>query len=153
MLVDYLEKDVMVFRVYGFADVKAKPKKDVKRPTKKPQPGFLGDMSTNDTMNMSSSSIGGKVPNSVSVQQRSQAIPSNPPAQIADPSAAARQNAMQSQNIPRQPIASRAAMAAAQNQYIDPKSKEAKEMAAKMTPAQRAAAEQKAKEEGKCKVQ
>lgn len=36
MLVDYLEKDVMVFRVYGFADVKAKPKKDVKRPTKKP---------------------------------------------------------------------------------------------------------------------
>lgn len=81
MLVDYLEKDVMVFRVYGFADVKSKPKKDVKRPTKKPQ-NFLGDMSTNDSINMSNTSMGGKVPNSVSVQQRSQAIPSNPTAQI-----------------------------------------------------------------------
>jgi len=36
MLVDYLEKDVMVFRVYGFADVKPKQKKDQKRTTKKP---------------------------------------------------------------------------------------------------------------------
>jgi hypothetical protein len=36
MLVDYLEKDVMVFRVYGFADVKPKQKKEVKRTTKKP---------------------------------------------------------------------------------------------------------------------
>lgn len=53
MLVDYMEKEVMVFRVYGFADVKPKAAKtNVKKPVKKPiQPmnqssTFLGDQST-----------------------------------------------------------------------------------------------------------
>ena len=37
MLVDYMEKEVMVFRVYGFADVKPKTAKaNVKKPVKKP---------------------------------------------------------------------------------------------------------------------
>lgn len=48
MLVDYLEKDVMVFRVYGFADVKPKAK-PAKKPVKKIMPSanqsstFMGD--------------------------------------------------------------------------------------------------------------
>jgi hypothetical protein len=51
MLVDYMEKEVMVFRVYGFADVKPKKKEkaNVKKPLqKKPinSSGFLGDQST-----------------------------------------------------------------------------------------------------------
>ena len=36
MLVDYLEKEVMIFRVYGFADVKQKLNKIDKPKTRKP---------------------------------------------------------------------------------------------------------------------
>lgn len=51
MLVDYLEKEVMVFRVYGFADVKEKKKKQTK--AKKPMVNTSADQSTNDSINMS----------------------------------------------------------------------------------------------------
>lgn len=51
MLVDYLEKDVMVFRVYGFADVKAKPIKNVKKPVKKPNTSYISDQSTDVSIN------------------------------------------------------------------------------------------------------
>lgn len=47
-----MEKDIMVFRVYGFADVKTKKKRDVKAPVKKPA---LADQSTNDSINISTS--------------------------------------------------------------------------------------------------
>ncbi len=53
MLVNYLEKDILVFRVYGFADVKNKKKRDVKKPVQKPA---LADQSTNDSINLSMSS-------------------------------------------------------------------------------------------------
>lgn len=49
-----MEKDIMVFRVYGFADVKTKKKRDVKAPVKKP--AALADQSTNDSINLSTSS-------------------------------------------------------------------------------------------------
>ena len=77
MLVDYLEKDVMVFRVYGFADIKEKQKNNVKKPVtaKKPVTPVpsqqLADQSTDSSVNTSSTSskIG-----AVSVNTSSQAL-------------------------------------------------------------------------------
>lgn len=65
MLVDYLEKEVLVFRVYGFADVKAKSKQNVKKPLKKTtsstsqnnQSSYLGDQSTEASFNNSNQKI------------------------------------------------------------------------------------------------
>jgi len=82
MLVDYLEQEVMVFRVYGFADVKSKPKKEVKKPqVRKPvqsaQQSFFGNDSTMDNSmdtSITSNNTSGRVANAVSVQQSSTAI-------------------------------------------------------------------------------
>lgn len=51
MLVDYLEKELMRFRVYGFADVK-KSNRSKARPTKKLL-NTSADQSTNDSLNRS----------------------------------------------------------------------------------------------------
>lgn len=50
-----MEKEVMVFRVYGFADVKQKKKEksNVKKPVQKKSinsSGFLGDQSTESSL-------------------------------------------------------------------------------------------------------
>lgn len=55
MLVDYLQKDVMVFRVYGFADVKPKQKKE--KPKAKPPISSFMDQSTSDSANLSNASV------------------------------------------------------------------------------------------------
>lgn len=78
MLVEYLEKDVMVFRVYGFADVKPKSKNNAKKPVtaaKKTNPNnsYLGDQSTDMSLDTSLTSAG-KVANAVTVQPTTAAI-------------------------------------------------------------------------------
>jgi hypothetical protein len=54
MLVDYLEKEMLCIRLYGFADVDTKQKKDVKPKAKPPaineSSGFMGDNSTQESL-------------------------------------------------------------------------------------------------------
>lgn len=54
MLVDYLEKEMMLVRLYGFADVTNKQKKEVKQKLKpvaiNESSGFMGDTSTQDSL-------------------------------------------------------------------------------------------------------
>jgi hypothetical protein len=82
MLVEYLEKDVMVFRVYGFADVKPKSKNNVKKPTQAKKPvtavaannsSYMDDPSTDTSLDTSATSVG-RVANAVTVQSNSTAI-------------------------------------------------------------------------------
>lgn len=58
MLVEYLEKDVMIFRVYGFADVKQKLNKLEKPKTKKPiNPNTSAADYSTDVSNVSSGNV------------------------------------------------------------------------------------------------
>jgi hypothetical protein len=97
MLVDYLEKEVMVFRMYGFADVKEKKKKDMKRASKK-LINSSADQSTNDSINSSMLSQPAKFDplRQAPIVQSSQSIKAEPMKSMSDPLAAQRVTGMQS---------------------------------------------------------
>lgn len=65
MLVDYLMKEVMTFRVYGYADCKLKEKKDnARKPVKKPIQNvntstLSGDQSTDVSTSAANVSVTG----------------------------------------------------------------------------------------------